>query len=515
MPYKIVENHESCPAGKPWGVVNKETGELKGCSKTKEKAKDHMAALYVHEEDRTFRDKVQAALQTVLNLFTAHDTPAELRAIGIGDIFDQIAYGARSEDHPYAWLQTLYLDDDGSMFAIYSDTGRLYRVPFSAADGAVTMGDWEPVVVQFEKIKEPEPAEPPAEQRIGTTRVFRDANGKARWISMSATAMLNRVGEIDSTDLFDSFIAHAQETGEYPFRTFMHLGEKCRYGQADYLAREGFVYITSGVYDEESELAKLEIRALESDEASEWGESIGYTATAQPELVEIADGIKVLVFRQGINTEISLCPQSMAASYFTAPSVQREVGMNPMTYEALLKLCGGDEAEAKRLAGQIDGTNAEIGDGRVARIVAETTEVEAQPEVAPVEEAQVTVPESAPSIEIELDDEMIARIAEQVAERLQAVDENTEALFKGLTERIEAISVAQNAHMQKIMERVQALEQDEDERLSELAADMPAPRARVTYRPRQDEQVVDEADADAQVTKILEAIPGHNMWPSQ
>lgn len=48
MPYKIEKDHSECGKGK-YAVVNKGTGEVKGCHMTEAEAKKHMAALYANE----------------------------------------------------------------------------------------------------------------------------------------------------------------------------------------------------------------------------------------------------------------------------------------------------------------------------------------------------------------------------------------------------------------------------------------------------------------------------------
>lgn len=50
-PYKVVKNHPGCKEGKPYGVINTETDELKGCSDNEEMANAHMGALYAAEKE--------------------------------------------------------------------------------------------------------------------------------------------------------------------------------------------------------------------------------------------------------------------------------------------------------------------------------------------------------------------------------------------------------------------------------------------------------------------------------
>ena len=50
MPY-VVTRDDRCPASKPWGVTNQQTGDLHGCHPTKEHARSQQRALYAAADD--------------------------------------------------------------------------------------------------------------------------------------------------------------------------------------------------------------------------------------------------------------------------------------------------------------------------------------------------------------------------------------------------------------------------------------------------------------------------------
>jgi hypothetical protein len=56
MPYVVVKDTNVCPADKPWAVKNKNTGDLRGCHPSKQKARQQQMALYVHVEDSEMRN---------------------------------------------------------------------------------------------------------------------------------------------------------------------------------------------------------------------------------------------------------------------------------------------------------------------------------------------------------------------------------------------------------------------------------------------------------------------------
>lgn len=428
--------------------------------------------------------------------------PPEERAVSVQDVFfgiDEMMW--TMEGQP--WLHDVYFDDDGSLFAIASSGGKLYRYGVQIdADGDVELGEATEVVHDFKPTGRTQ------------TRVFRQADGRWRWVSISATAVLNRVGEIDSRALFDSFVANAEETGEYPFRTFYHQGEQIKYGQADFLFRDGYCLITSGLYDLDGEfasLAKAEIRALQ-EEPDEWGESIGYVSTAPPELVEVAEGVKIPVYVAGVLREVSLLPENDAASLFTAPT-RTEVTRMARVEEALKKLLKNDPEEAERIGELVDSRNRAVDEeDLVARAKEGDDETEEQPaeSAAEAEEADEEAPkdeateeaeeveagaeeeeagdESAPADEedeegrsLVLDEDAIKAIADHLTPVVSAQAEEIDLL----REAVEALTTESRAGRDELNGRLEKVEEDDETKHERWVEDLPRKRETVvTYRPR-------------------------------
>ena len=399
----------------------------------------------------------------------------EERALNLGRLYgilDDAIYN--SEDHGLAWLHDLYRDDDGSMFAIASERGKLYRVGLDFSEDGATLGEWVPVTEEFKPVSE-------ARTR---TKVIRQADGRVRWLSQSCTSVLNRVGEIDSKALFDSFVAHAEETGEYPYRTFYHQGEALKTGQADFMARDGSVFITSGLYDDDNPLAAAEIVAMERD-ASKWGESIGYTPTAEPEMIEIADGVTIPVYTIGVIREISTLPNDSAAAWFTTIRTQEVMRMRPDVMSALVDLLGGDEERAGEFAKLVDGTNREIADGGLVSREADNEE----PQEPPAKTPDPVGP--APEIEREvvLDQAAVDLITAQFAAMLAPFQEKIEALEKAIggaaDTQIQAADEARHAR-EALDTRLKAMERTDEEKQRQWQADLPRRETlSVTHRPRE------------------------------
>jgi outer membrane murein-binding lipoprotein Lpp len=143
--------------------------------------------------------------------------------------------------------------------------------------------------------------------------------------------------------LFDNFIKHARETNEYPVLDFLHEEEQLRFGVADWLQRDGALYLASGTFDD-TELAQAAIAGLEAD-PEYWGASISYRITEPPMLL-VSEG-QIPVFTNGINRYISIVPKRRAANLFTAISVIEEVRrMDKRAFDELVKLVGAEKAGA-------------------------------------------------------------------------------------------------------------------------------------------------------------------------
>jgi len=414
---------------------------------------------------------VKKAAKTIVSAYEEMDREApegvmdiargKTRALSMGDVFEKVWYKAQ-ERYPMAYLHDIYADSDNSLFAILSSDGRLYRSPVTVQENQIDLAEWVEVVQEFR----------PVETR---TKIIRQADGRARWFSISATSVLNRVGEIDSQALFDSFITHATQTSEYPYRTFYHKGEAFRTGQADFLARDGNCYITSGLYDD-SDIARAEQEAIER-EPDYWGESIGYLPTSAPQLLDVS-GVKIPVYRSGIHLEISTLPEREAANLFTVirQEVNRMMTANEMT--ALIKLFGSEEKARQWLEENVDATNRAIDQAGMI------TRAQDDPQDQPQEPGP-----------IEIDDEVLELIVKRVnagevftslGEALAAINETTETLGTALANLLEQVE----KHQRDVTERLAKLEKGETQKRAEWLQDLPAKPnvTRVTMKSRFEQQ---------------------------
>jgi len=334
-----------------------------------------------------------------------------------------------------------------------------------------------------------------------TTRdvIERQTDGRHRLFSVSAISALNRVGEIDSRKLFDSFIEHWQETGEAPLRDFMHLGplsDHFRTGDVDFMARDGNVFVTSTLF-RDTPLAQAEVHSRQQN-PEYWGDSIYYSPGTEPEVIEV-DGEEVRVYNEGKLRFVSTVPEELAASHLTTSVQFQEVGrmwdnLSEHTRNELVSLLGEDSAKQLWIDA-IDPINRQIEEEDM--VTRSTEEDTPEPESTEVE---------GEVFEVEFDEEMMAEIVNRVsasmdfAELLAPLTESVNALqatVEQLASDIEHTKVERDALQIKIDE----LGRTDEEKLIELVDDFPRKRrVNVAFRPREeagkgDENFTDRADA--------------------
>lgn len=431
------------------------------------------------------------------------------RVMSMSMVWEQV-YARMWDDEKLseAWIHDLYLGD-GEPFIIVSLQGKLYRLNLVVEGDVVSLGEMQPVEIEF----------PPSE-RLATKTVVREVEpGIFRWFSISATSVLNKDGEIDSKALFDSFVAHVAETGEYPVRRYHHLGDdRFITGECDFVARDEHVLVTSGVFND-SQLAKLEIKARQ-EHPDEWGESIGYLPTEPPELVEIS-GVEIPTYNAGVLREISTVESKNACSWFTTTAVREEVmrmGLTERAWEGLLKLFSGDEEAAHEFVGELELTNRTISEeGLISREETEDNEDVENPETEGDPESPEGVIREGEPQELILTDEAVEAIVERfgaaltpLVERMDAIEEK---LADAAKERAQVTSDAGEA-IEALVSRVEALEEDEDEKLQRRLEDA-SPRMRrtvVSYRPRvereqEEDNGREKAPLAVKAEETLSAIP--------
>ena len=291
----------------------------------------------------------------VVSSMLSSDVDQQKRAVTIGNIWTNVQHKLDEMGTPdeygdirsSGYVLDVYMDDAGAFAIITHSDGKLYKIPVTIdADSQISMGEEQLVVIDFKPVT------------ARSITVKRQADGRVRWFAAPAcTAVLNRSGEIDSRALFDSFVNHIErDGGTYPELDFFHLGERLILGTADWVARDGYSYCASGLFDE-TEIGRAAAKALE-DNPDYWGLSIAYLPTEEPEKLRSGEGIEIPVYNAGINRYISLLPEGTAASIFTSISTREEVNrMEKHVKDALEKLVGDDTELFKNIVATVDDVN--------------------------------------------------------------------------------------------------------------------------------------------------------------
>lgn len=404
------------------------------------------------------------------------------RAVTIDKLTTQAQEWSMGEGRP--WFMTFYIDR-GVIYGLFGSGAKLFRaaLDWDAAENLI-VGELESVLTQFTPVSE------------NAFTIMRQADGSLRFFMVAGTAVLNRVGQIDSTRLYDDMIARAKDTGFYPTLDYWHLGgvdPLFEFGQFDFLAREGVCYVGSGILDQGHPLTQAALAAVQR-EPGKWGASIEYYRPLSRglEYLQLGEELEVAVFTEGLNTRISLLPEAAAAAWYT--SFNTEHVMRQADLEKLRQLFGEDKDGYDRFVAGLQRTNTEVAaQGLIARSAEETTE-----------EPAAEAPETGV---IELDDAAIEAITRQAAATMTAqFAPITEALGK-----LETTLAAFNARLNGMDERLGAIETDESVKRQTWVNDLPAqrnPGTKVTYRPREAHaDPTQPVKADVQAKKVLATIP--------
>lgn len=232
------------------------------------------------------------------------------RATFFSHIYEDVKYMvglADMSENKKTLLYDIYYDEfTGKFYCLGVRDGIPYKIEIIVTPDGLMLGEFIPIAATDLLAEKPE----------NNFRVFRGKDDQMRWLSIAGVAVLNRIGQIDSRELFDSFIDFATRTGYFPTLDVYHFGEGAEIGKADLLARRDYVYIASG-YFYDDRYGRAFYRALQ--ERNDWGNSIEfYSPRAYIENFYFEGAsIQVPVYRSGINTRISLVREVDAASVMT------------------------------------------------------------------------------------------------------------------------------------------------------------------------------------------------------
>lgn len=465
------------------------------------------------EKSMPSKNALQRAWDNIIQTLyskTSEQTEEIERAIGFSRLREQLWEALdNSEQSAAGWAYPIdiFVGDDGSsLFSIVTQNGKLYQVPMTLDSDNVSLGSWTQVTEVFE----------PVSQARSSFKITRDKKtGQHRWLFIAATSVINRVGEIDSTELFDSFVDDAAETGDFPRVDFYHLGESdpdtWEFGTADYLARDGFCYIATGLFDEDHPLARAAIKAYE-DQPGVWGCSIEFYAKREAEIIVLDPKVQVPVYKKGKNTRISIVKEVDAAGLFTrvANVTEEKVRMKRDIMEVLGEFFGDDQAALENFAENVDTINRTVkSEGLIHRAKSAKKDPNPPPPADDDDDEEDTDDtedtEEGDDLPVELDDEAIAQVAKVVTQSPEfvAMQQSLTKINAALdiivqTREADAKAVAEIKKGQATLaKRLAGVEKEDTEKKQEWAEDLPARRTRkASYRPREEHDTESENEED-------------------
>jgi hypothetical protein len=347
-------------------------------------------------------------------------------------------------DYPYL-LE--YMRSEQGDYIVVTDNGKLYRLGVDYANDSVTLSEPTEVAIEYVEV--------PAER--SRTFVRRNADGQLYFYGIAAAAVLNRVAELDTTALFDSFEEAYEDQEDKAYLTFYHLGEAVRFGTVEKVFRYEKFLIISGLVDETTTIGSRIAEKLGDNSDGVWGISIGFRITEEPEVIRIGN-TEISTFNRGILIECSLLKENAAASYFTTISSLRSGNMGydrDRAKKALLEFLGTEaEDEVESLLDDANVRSRKIEDEKMI-----TRDGDPEPEPEVVVEEPVVEEEAPEEVELEITEEIIDAIAIKVAEKI------TVPVFDS-SELVAELETAR-ARIDELTERLASVEREDNEKIQE------------------------------------------------
>ena len=234
----------------------------------------------------------------------------------------------------------LLIEQNGFTVLVFDNESNLYARTVTISGDDVSLGERVRVTESYEILPDgtntsSEDVSEDNENRMvrfrGTMQVHRQEDGTYRWLMRAATAVLNRVLELDAVSLFDEFI-NRFNSGDFPipYLTLRHQPKSGFFmGDVDYVGRDGFILVTSGTFDDDPEniLAQKAALSVSQDTDGYWGVSIGFQLEQYDPLpdtlrqvIRMEQGdviLEIPVYSKGTLVECSILDETECASFFT------------------------------------------------------------------------------------------------------------------------------------------------------------------------------------------------------
>lgn len=389
------------------------------------------------------------------------------------------------EEFPDAWVVEVY---DSSVVVMETEATNptWWRVPILGIEVAEVAGEQVVTDIEF--------GERATWVRVvpvfAELTVLKEASGRVRWVTISSGGFEDRDGEVVSTGFLRSAVALADRTKERgPLRIFHIPGADV--GGCDFQAvigEPGFL-LESGLFDQTP--AGEKAAAYYAEHAGEYGCSIKFLYVNRTD-----DGVYLA---PGVIVERSLLPRGKAAFPWSALSlseVAKMAQLDDAKRAELERVLGNDlaavvlgqlEESAKTLAGAgIRFKEVVEADAAAAEKQDAETDVAADgetPAAGEGEKALAGQPDPAQALEVVLEPEVLASVAEQAKASIVAqIPEMVTAQTQPLTDGLKDLRAA----VEKLAGDVAALARSDEAKVAEKVANLPRATVRLgqgMYRP--------------------------------
>lgn len=414
MPYKIQDNHPECDDDKPVGIVNTDTGKLKGCSEDMDMAKEAVAAMMANEEKSVKELLAEArkcydegmAMPVIVNGPT---TFADLAAL---EEAREVANETYELSYQFQLLSSNILsnseiaDKGAALSALAGEYSRLVqqigkkeldpnprielkvpvddktdeeykagkRVKTSMKEKLNALWDTFKEFMDWANEADKEPELPGFSKGFGIKQV----NGIPWFIAYSTNAFMDREGEIFSTKSLEKYVEEAELKGDRGFFNFWHI-PNTDFAKKEWQAVVGRVLVEAGPFLD-NELGQAAYKFFEQypDGHPEiapdgWGTS--------PEYRYLPEERKTGVYENIWISRTSALSRLAAANIWTKGNIKMALtdkqvvsGKTFFGEELFAKIVNGAEEQTKELE------EAKVGHKDAAEVV-ETTEVKTEIEL--------------------------------------------------------------------------------------------------------------------------------------
>lgn len=316
--------------------------------------------------------------------------------------------------------------------------------------------------------------------------VYKQADGKYRWLAVSSTAYRDRDGEIVSTTALKQAVASADATGKRGPLLFWHIPGVVL-GECDFQATafDDRALIESGTFAD-SRIARAIAR-----KADGMGMTIGFVhPLTEPDATGVFKTIDIV--------ERSTAPATRVSNKFTRLSVHKERSMTDEKEKELKALFGDDADLLKQFLEQARQKDASLQASGVAHKATEKAEADKEDDDGGGADVDVNVDDEPTLTKADLTmiaeavsgvvvDQILSRL-DDIGMKMQQYDEEMsqrgyqrakEATDEAVTEAVTKETEARQAEITTLKERLAAL----GEKLKELEGDQPTARP---YRASQD-----------------------------